>query len=225
MSTFHWRNSFNASTRLQSDGARDMGFALIELLVALTVLALALLIVPSTMRLSTRAALTAADILRQQDEAAALAFVVRAIAGSVPAYENDQDGAPGIIFQGESNRLALVTALAGGPRGSGLYRVEFQNVADNATGKMGFHVSLAPRTYTSTIDGQSTVEPDRLRHLGFISGWRYYGVPVGKNDAEWMQEWSARDRLPDLVELTLSHSHPGANTKVIRIEPQLRVRR
>lgn len=195
------------------------GFTLIELIVALTLLAMALVVVPSTLKLANRALATSERLSASSDARIEWDFVARHLAEAMPAMARDGDGKLAVAFSGDARNLTFLAPLASGPDGGGVYRVGLSFGAGGPSGGEVLELRLSPRG--SAPPGEPAGARDEIRRIaiGTAAGaFRYFGVPAGKAEPEWLDAWTRTDRLPDLVEI-------AAGTAVlVRAEMRLRLR-
>jgi general secretion pathway protein J len=180
----------------------DAGYALIELLIALAILAMILAMVPSTLKLGQRAWQTSSQ-LNDNPAAAAMVFTSDTLRSALPYYVRDRIGMTRIMFVGEPDRMSFVAELAHGPSGGGLYRIDAGAIAQ----QNGPAVSLTLLRDTSEneaapLDVRSLVGTYRAVEF------RYFGVRAKGGKAEWASSWTRTDRLPDLVDIA-AHPHDG----------------
>jgi general secretion pathway protein J len=177
---------------------RDAGFSLIELLIALAIIAMLLVMVPGTLRLGRRAWETPGQ-MNDNAGAAALAFATERLKGAMPVYTTDTIGLPSLNFSGSEISLGFIADLAIGPQGGGLYRIEAG--PDHATGQLGVRLSLYR---PSAIAAKADSLPGEWRDISpaYASlAFRYYGSPKPGQPPQWQANWPRRDRLPDLVDV------------------------
>ena len=203
----------------------DAGYTLIELLVSLVLLALVMVIIPSTLRLAARASATSAALIEGSDSGLALAFIEQGLAEAMPLLERDADGQLAIAFTGDAQSVRFVAPLANGPAGGGVYRVRLH--VD--TGSDDTRPALVLRLFRLESgnvgdDGVTPLEERRLVEGLASAEFRYFGVPSGKQSAEWSPAWSRKDRLPDLVEVLLTPAGANSPAAPLRVELKLRSR-
>jgi prepilin-type N-terminal cleavage/methylation domain-containing protein len=218
----------NEECRTEREGLHEpdgeAGFTLIELLVSLVLLSFLLLVVPSTLRLATRATLTSQDLMTEWDRAAALSLVRRTLSEAMPLVEGDADGKAGIAFAGDATSLTYVAPLENGPQGGGLYRISIGIARGGIDEPSVLGFSLAPYVRTARPGDTPAAVERRALVKGLTGGeLRYFGAARGKPGSEWQREWSHRDRLPQLVEIELATS--AGSSPPIRVELQLAPRR
>ncbi len=202
---------------------RDAGFTLIELLVSLAVLALAMVIIPSTLRLAARASATSVELIEGSDSSTAASFIERSLSEAMPVLQRDGEGKLTIAFSGEAQRVQFVAPLANGPAGGGIYRIGLFVEPDGA--ERGTVIMLRLYSHERNRSGPDAEKPLEERRLGRAAGeLRYFGVPAGKTVAEWSSSWTRTDRLPDLVEVQLTPAGADVPAAPLKVELKLRSR-
>ena len=102
--------------RRNSDN-NDAGFTVLELLVALALLALMLAAMPSALRLGARALSAAVDLERNAERRAAMDFIEQRLVQASPIYEHRADGRSRIAFRGAATAVTFVAPAASGSMG------------------------------------------------------------------------------------------------------------
>lgn len=172
--------------------ATDDGFTLVEILVAIGLLALALAVVPSTWRLATQA-LRAGDYMEQrQTHALVLDEVRRRVADAIDIGEFDGVSRMLGSIRGDDRSLTLLVAHRAGAGGGGLQR----HVISCEGNRLVIDVTpFVPRGSPDRAEASSralTIGPCR---------WSYFGAASdGARDA-WLPGWTRGDALPRLVGL------------------------
>lgn len=200
---------------------RDAGFSLVEVLVALTLLALIMILLPGTIRLAARASNESAKLIQASEGSEVLGFIRQSIAQTMPVLARDEDGVISVAFRGDAQSVEYVAPLAYGPAGGGLYRMQLRFVQPEGGSSSALMLALAPYR-----DGEQVLPESRRLIEGVAAGGiRYYGVPAGRRIPEWSSAWKSRDRLPDLIEIDMKLEHSDAAAMApLRIEPRLRRR-
>lgn len=189
-------------TREKKNG--EAGFALIELLVALALLALAVTLMPGALRLGARAWEARNDLERASASALAMALVERRISEAMAIYERDEAGGIRLAFVGTDRSLSFIAAAANGPAGGGVYRHRLGT--GDATGA---GLALAMRLYRpAETDGrqQGLSESRLLVASPATARFRYYGAIDTTSRPQWHETWSRADAFPALVEIVLAES-------------------
>lgn len=173
----------------------DAGYALTELLMSLSILALLLALVPSTLRLGKRAWETPGQIA-DVPGAAALAFTGDALKSVQPVYRRDSIGMTRLEFSGTESRVSFIAELAAGPSGGGLYRIDAGLLPDRPS------LAVAITLYRpESDDGARTPELRDLATSYASVQFRYFGQPSARAKPEWLAVWPRTDRLPDLIDI------------------------
>lgn len=170
------------------------GFSLIEMLAALTIVAMLMAMLPGTLRLGKRAWQTGKG---GEDSVASttLDFVRDRLSSAVPIFFDDGSGLTAIAFHGGPQSLRFISEVDSGPRGGGLYEIAFGQDASGTP-------QLRLRLFRDDREGSS---PDEVRDLsaGFKAiNMRYFGAAEAGAAPSWQKEWMRTDRLPDLVEVS-----------------------
>jgi general secretion pathway protein J len=195
------------------------GFTLIELLVAITLIALLTVGLYQAFGIGTRAASTvSANIERPEQLALAYDFMQRAFTAAEPLPTATASSPAAINFDGETQALSFVAvppaylAIGGfqllhlglepGRDGSRLI-VSWQGVARGP---------IAPQPAML----QPSILIDHVRSLAFA----YFGVAGPKEKPAWLDRWSERDALPQLIRMRLTLAN-GTQAPDLIVAPRL----
>jgi general secretion pathway protein J len=205
---------------ISTDEADD-GYTLIELLISLTILALLLAMVPSTLRLGKRAWETPGG-LDEAPAAAALSFAGQQLKSALPVYQLNDNGLPQMVFEGTPQRVSFIAELQSGPFGGGLYRVDVGQPRSAGGISSGAAVRLTLYRPEKKIAPVNTEERDLSSTYSEVN-FRYFGSPAPGAAAQWQSTWPRADRLPDLIDLVATSRAPAkAADAQIRAELKLR---
>jgi len=178
------------------------GFTLLEMLVAMTLMAVILVLLYSGMRLgarsweaSTARAETVNDLRLVQD------FIRRQLRQSATVYYNDPDEGRLVAFVGEDNELRMVTPMLAYLGFGGLYWVHYDVVAD------GDAQALRLRWWPYQPDGEREADPDveeslLLRGIDDVR-FSYFGAEELHEDPQWQDRWEDSRLRPELIRLSL----------------------
>lgn len=184
---------------------RNTGFTLVEVLIGIAVLAMMMSLLTSALFTMTRSARAGEKQLEALDSAQLVyAFLRRQLQSAFPLTERD-DGEELVLFEGSPERLRFVGQL---PRAAGLGLQFIDLRVERNALVMRFRAAWpdAPLSAEAVEWERRVLLPDVRR-----ARWRYFGAA---NDlpAKWAEDWSGRDRLPELVQLELEHGDESFTT-------------
>lgn len=183
---------------------REAGFTLVELLVALALLALSVAMLPGALRLGARAWDAQTELERASDAGLALHAIEQKLATALLLQDLDPEtGQLRFGFSGDARRLNFLAASDTGPAGAGVYRWRLEPATASDTGLV-MQVSLH-----GAKSGEAGLETRTLLRETTPVRFRYFGSqPTDDDDAQWRDAWDRTDALPTLVELTIASAGP-----------------
>ena len=195
------------------------GFTLVELLVAITLIALLTVGLYQAFGIGTRAASTvSANIDRPAQIALAYDFMQRAFSAAEPLPTATESSPAAINFDGQSQALSFV-AVPPAYLAIGGFQLLHLGIAPGRTGarlvvtwKGIARGSIAPQPGML----QPSVLIDQVRSVAFA----YFGVPGPKQQAAWLDRWSERDALPQLIRMRLTLAN-GMQAPDLIVAPRL----
>jgi len=202
------------------------GFTLLELLVAMALLALLAATLAGSLRFGARSWDAAAERGRSWSEVAAVQDVLRNTLGQAQPLppRGGEETPPG--FEGDAQGLRLVAPLGERFGPPGLYRLELR-IAPSAAG-------LGLRLSWQLLDGGAVVGAgagERLLLDGFERlAFAYRGAPPADGTpAPWRSAWSAAEPPPRLLQLEGTRPVSGRETWIplllpLRVETDARCR-
>ncbi|KAA6187287.1 prepilin-type N-terminal cleavage/methylation domain-containing protein [Thiohalocapsa marina] len=224
---------------------RSAGFTLVELLIALVLIAVITVLMFSGLRLGSRAwegVETVSD--RVADIRVAHNFIGRTLR-QARAVELVFDGQPMLVFSGDAERIELVAPLSEHVGIPGLYvlRLTLEDAGDHprlVLTRWLLHADVLaggddvpewePLMQASAIgDNSSPFDQDlaagafgRTVLLPQVAEFRlaYFGIAEGEQEPEWLDEWTDQPRLPLKVRLALSTPRQGWPESVIELAGQ-----
>jgi general secretion pathway protein J len=199
----------------------DAGFSLIEILVAISILALVLAMLPGTFNLARRTWDATAVLDHHAKRDGARSFLQARLAEAMPIFEQVGAGAMQLVFTGSADTLSFVAPSANGPQGGGLYRFTLEVKSHGAAGHDALVVTIAPHVSVRARDSDAApVEEHVLYEDVAGASFRYYGrKDLGSSSPAWQAGWTRRDALPDAVELSITS---GRSVRTILIELRLK---
>lgn len=184
---------------------RSAGFTLVEVLVALTILALILGTILGSLRVTSRSWETA--MARADGNEAlrlGLHFLRREIEQAVPIHITDGDHRR-LMFQGTSNRLQLVAPLPAHTAAGALHRLTLSWLAAEE-GRGALMVAYQPLHSVRDMPVNAGMNDPAAEMLPVIEGigpvsFRYYGKKRRGDPLQWHAAWNNESRLPKLVQV------------------------
>jgi general secretion pathway protein J len=192
----------------------ELGFSMIETLIALAILGLVLSVLPSTVRLGQRAWEARADIETRNAVPGALGFLEQRLSEARATLIMREDGALAGSFIGTPRSLSFAAPEPpSAPGGLYLYRL---SVASDGT-EPRLVLTAAP------LESASTATPLEIFAVPVSEAtFAYFGRSSTGTRTSWSGEWTARDVLPRLVEIVVRvGAGPRTRTHRIVVEPKL----
>jgi general secretion pathway protein J len=179
------------------------GFALVELLVAMTLLALLMALLFAGVRLGQRAWEVSDAWADRLDRLGVLENFLRTQLSEVQAAaRRTPSGGQIVLFEGEPGSLSFVAPMFAPLAVGGLYLVTLSS-AGNSTAK---RLTLSWRPYGppgSIPAGREPGGPVTLLDAVTEIDFAYGGPPGAGQPLQWSERWSGADHLPSLVRLRL----------------------
>lgn len=172
----------------------DDGFTLLEMLVALLLLALATALLPGALRLGQRA-LSAPEAFDAKSEAVqGLAALQTKLAQAVPIRRSGKEGAIfAIDFEGRPDGVSFVAVA---PMSVGVRSLVRYAITRDAGSRPGVTIALKRLGGDERLDEENAViqlSGDQRMSL------RYFGRKSGEREAQWADDWVDQPALPQLV--------------------------
>jgi len=185
------------------------GFTIVELLVSLTILTLILTFIPGTLRVGQRIWEVDRTLERREGLASFRRYVEQRLAEAMPIYLRDRASGVRMEFTGEPGRLAFVAPAAAGPAGGGVYRFELTHRQGTSPQPLILRQSLyrihdAAQGRNDDTRSPQTAVAEQRSHMDVAKlAFRYFGAHEPQKPPQWQPQWSRRDSLPELVEISL----------------------
>lgn len=187
-----------------TSAGRGRGFTLIEVLLALVLLAAGLTLAFATLTAATRVATSGEAMARRNERVRAVENFLRArLTGARPlAFATDPRTLLPKRFVGDSDRMRFVADLPDYLGRGGPYLHDFTIVEEGDGARIELSLSMV-------VAGE-TIEPDRPRPPELLvddlqsARFRYRGASADGGLGPWQDQWQAVEQLPLLVEVTLT---------------------
>jgi general secretion pathway protein J len=206
------------------------GFTLLELLVAMTVLALLTALLFGGLQFGTRVwRLADAGLDRFQQLDAAYDLMHRTLMAASPklveeaadpprqrAGRQDDGAGPVTDFDGQPDGVSFVAPAPAAVLGGGLYRLTFAVVEHEGAGRLMF--ALQPLTAEAEASPETATMTRVLLDGIERARFAYFGLAGDAEEATWYDRWENQAELPKLVSVQIEFG-PGDR----RVWPQLLV--
>jgi len=179
----------------------DAGFTLLELLVALTLLALIAAAVPGIVRTAGRSIQIAAELTRSHADVSALDTIADKLSEARALMVRQDDGSRHIQFWGTEDAVRFIApGFVGDRPGLLVYEV---GLVPNRAGQLVLAVTRSPLAL-GEAEGVSAGGDIRLpmpstHRLAF----RYFGAQDDDLTPVWSDRWERTNGLPQMVEITI----------------------
>ena len=186
---------------------KQVGFTLLELLIAMTLMGLVLGLLYGGLRLGARSWDAGEQRAEQFNEMQAVHDFIRSqIRQSLEVFRYSQQGRV-LAFEGESQRLLIVAPMFEHLGRGGLYYIEFnvlQDVDGDALQMRWYPFQPGdPDERKDSIDMQDAEKTILLSEVADVK-WAYFGIDAVGEKPDWFDEWDNPLQSPILVRLSLS---------------------
>jgi general secretion pathway protein J len=174
----------------------ESGFTLVELLVALTLLALLSVALFGSFRLGARAwDRTTAHTNAIEDVRVAQDLLRQEIASAYPLYSTADPTHPRIDFEGRRERIRFLAPAPAALGGAGMAYFTLSTDADGGEKRVLLSVRLELANEDSPTASATEALVDDIQSLDIA----YYGTNSADTPATWLDQWVDAVRLPRLV--------------------------
>jgi len=186
---------------------REAGFTLLELLLALSLLAVLTVFLAGGLQTARHAFDTDRGRALESRTDAAIQAVSALIGSATPLRTAQQAQADQLIFDGKANSLKFVGLSEGRSLRGGFYQFSIRTSGHDIT------VQTAPvSTGAGRGPGHERSPPDVVVLRGVRAiGFRYFGKTSPLTAPAWRTEWIGQARLPDLVSIQIDFEDSRRN--------------
>ncbi len=184
----------------------EAGFTLLELVVTLGLLSLIVAAIMGGLGASRRVWQMRGDLEQISALGAARTLLEARVVDAMPLWDRSDRGLNVPAFDGTTERLTFVSALARGPDGGGLVRQVIQ-LSPSATTAGLNDLVLDESRFGGAGDARAAPKSARrsvlVENVAQIS-FRYIGPDLTRAMPEWSTSWRRRPALPRLIGLTIA---------------------
>ena len=181
----------------------SVGFTLIEVLIAMTLLGIMVVVLFSSMKTCAESWQKGEDKITQVNEVAVVhQFFQRHLSLALPLWDDfSEEGNKVFAFQGKSQSLQFVSSFPASAKKSGLQRFSLDLIKDGDG--QAIQVSITPFYPVTEGEEWRKEEVDLLRHVQSFS-LAYYELEDPEAEGIWQEEWLDRETLPRLVKIKIA---------------------
>ena len=180
------------------------GFTLVELLVALTIMAIVMGLLMNSIRFSTKTAdaveskISTIESFHQSQRA-----LKRQLQLATPVLNTDSEAPNVLDFTAKSTQLDFVAPVPGASIGAGLFRVTLRIEDDARVGGHGGRLIMSYRPYVDAFaHAANKMDSNEVVLLDNFSYARFSFFDAQRlNNNHWSNTWQLGERMPDLVRL------------------------
>lgn len=186
---------------------REAGFTLIEVLIGVTLLAMLATLIATGTRLSGRAwNFAERQTTEIHDMDAVQGLLRRTIVRARPSFAAPDPADMTIAFGGEPDALTLVAAQPGTQDNGPWARMRFYIARSGATRAL----FMSWQADAPLAAGQSAAAKEvmLLDHVALLR-LAYFGLARPGDGSVWLDQWTNRDRLPELVRVAIKRDGAG----------------
>lgn len=189
---------------------RAAGFTLVEVLLATVLLAAGLALAFATLSAATGAASRGEAMAERNERMRAVeGFLRRRVAAARPVpFAMDEDTLLPTRFVGEPDRMRFVADLPDYLGRGGPYLHDFRIEGEGAEVRLVLTLNIV--LAGQTIEDPEPRPPEPLADDLQQARFRYRGLDAEGALGEWQQRWTTIERLPLLVEVTMSDAEGRA---------------
>lgn len=186
------------------NGSRQSGFTLLEMLIAMTLLALVMAMVFGALRLGARAweaSDTSATNLARLE--AVHGFLRRSLAASATVLASDDRGKRQILFTGDADGLEFVTLMPPYLGIGGYHRLTLTVAGEGKDRRLRLHRRLYQGGGDGTDVGAAAGDGEETVLMEGIAGIElsYFGALDSTSEPQWHEGWREAAALPELIRL------------------------
>jgi general secretion pathway protein J len=185
----------------------NLGFTLIEVLIAMTLLGLMVVLLFSSMKICADSWLKGEDKISEvNDVAVVYQFFQHHLGAAKPLWDDFSDKEKNKIFafQGETQALQFVSSFPASAKKSGLQLFSLKLIKEG--GEQIIQVSIKPFYAIAEGEEWRLEEVTLLRHVRSFT-LSYFGSDDPQTDGLWQNDWLNRESQPRLVKIKIEQDN------------------
>jgi len=194
--------------------ARAGAFTLVELLVALTIMAIVLGLLMNSLRFSMKtvesveSGISIVESIHQSQRA-----LRRQLQLAVPVLIIDSEGRQQVEFAAQAKRLDFLAPVPGLSIGGGLYRISLRIDDDSNSRERDGRLIMSYQVNRDTFQGvRDDVRINEVVLMENFARARFSFLDTLElTQRQWTDQWQNSERLPDLVRLSVDFGEPAGN--------------
>lgn len=180
----------------------EAGYTLVEVLIALSLVALLSVGLASGVGTGTRVWERVDQRSQLLGEAVVLDDIIRShLQKAVPVLVDSTLHRSSVFFDGTATQVRFLTTASAGVASRGIFGEEFE-IRETASGRM-LQVRRAGEPLRQLAQPPATWEVASIPLSNDGLRFEYYGQTENDNQVRWHEDWRERNRLPQLIRLSL----------------------
>jgi general secretion pathway protein J len=179
----------------------SVGFTLIEVLIAMTLLGIMVVLLFSSMKICADSWQKGEDkITKVNDVAVVYQFFQHHLSTALPLWDDFSDENKVFAFQGKNQALQFVSSFPASAKKSGLQLFSLKLISDGD--EQIIQVSIAPFFPVAKGEEWRQEEVTLLRHVRNFS-LSYFGSDDPQTEGLWQNDWLSKKSQPRLVKIKI----------------------
>jgi general secretion pathway protein J len=185
----------------------SVGFTLIEVLIAMTLLGIMVVLLFTSMKICADSWQKGEDKITQvNDIAVVYQFFQHHLSIAKPLWDDFTDDNEVFAFQGKNQELQFVSSFPASAKKSGLQYFSLKLI--NEGNEQLIQVSITPFFPSAEGEEWRKEEVTLLRHVSSFS-LSYYALDESETEGVWQEDWLEQNVLPRLVKIKIERDDGG----------------
>ncbi len=186
---------------------RSLGFTLIEVLIAMTLLSVMVVLLFGSMKISAESWQKGEDKISEVNEIAVVyQFFRNHLSPALPLWDDFSGENDDFAFAGRSQELKFVSSFPASAKKAGLQVFSLKLIKEG--GEQSIQVTITPFFPAAEREEWHKEEVTLLHHVRNLS-ISYYALDETQSEGLWQEDWLEQDMLPKLVKIQIEHENGG----------------